>query len=163
MESEDQKEPRFICDDNLGKLARYLRVGGYDTFFEKDIDNSRLIRISLDDRRFILTRDHRLVERRLVRYYFLIEQELWPDQLKAVFRHFGIGFRRSGMFSRCLEDNALIVPADKETVRDLIFPFTYEHHSDFRQCPACRRVYWSGTHTEAMVRRLEQAGIPIID
>jgi len=163
MESEDQKEPRFICDDNLGKLARYLRVGGYDTFFEKDIDNSRLIRISLDDRRFILTRDHRLIERRLVRYYFLIEQDLWPDQLKAVFGHFGIGYLRSGMFSRCLEDNALIVPADKEAVRDLIFPFTYEHHSDFRQCPACCRVYWSGTHTEAMVRRLEKAGIPIID
>lgn len=163
MGSEDQTKPRFICDDNLGMLARYLRVGGFDTVFDKNIDNSRLIRISLDDRRFILTRDHRLIERRLVRYYFLVKENLWPDQLKAVLDHFGIKFKRSLMFSRCLEDNALIVPVEKEDIKNRVFPYTYEHHTDFRQCPACRRVYWSGTHIDAMIRRLKKAGIPIDD
>ena len=163
MEPGNNPEPRFICDDNLGKLARYLRVGGFDTAFEKDIDNSRLIQLSLDDGRYILTRDRRLLERRLVRYYFLIEQDLWPDQLKDVLRNFEIQFKRSRMFSRCLEDNALIVSVDKESIRNLVFPYTYDHHSDFRQCPICRRVYWSGTHIEAMIRRLETAGIKIMD
>lgn len=156
-------EPRFICDDNLGKLARYLRVGGYDTLFDPRIDNSRLIQVSLDDKRHILTRDRRLVERRLVRYYFLIGHDRWQEQLKAVMDHFGLAFSRARMFSRCLEDNALIEPVEKEAVRSLVFPYTYAHHADFRHCPQCRRVYWSGTHVDAMMSRLQRAGIAIDD
>jgi uncharacterized protein with PIN domain len=151
--------PRFICDDNLGKLARYLRVGGFDTKFENDIDNSRLIRISLDDKRYILTRDRRLIERRLVRYYFLIEHDLWPEQMKAVLQHFRLAYTRKNMFSRCLEDNTPIVPVEKETIRDLVYPYTFEHHDDFRQCPECRRVYWSGSHTGVILKNLQKAGI----
>jgi uncharacterized protein with PIN domain len=154
-------EPRFICDDNLGKLARYLRIGGFDTLFENNFDNSRLIQISLDDKRHILTRDHRLIERLLVRYFFLIEHDLWPDQLGAVMGHFGLKFSQSRMFSRCLEDNTPIVPVEREAIRNLVYLYTYENHTDFRQCPLCARVYWSGSHIEAMLNRLEKANIPI--
>jgi uncharacterized protein with PIN domain len=163
MKTTEEKQPRFICDDNLGKLARYLRVGGFDTVFEKEIDNSRLIQISLDDKRYILTRDHRLIERRLVRYYFLIENDLWPDQVKAVINHFEIEFNRTQMFTRCLEDNALIILVEKEAIQHLVYPYTYEHHDDFRQCPQCQRVYWSGDHIKAIIDRLESAGISIKD
>ncbi len=155
--------PRFICDDHLGKLARYLRVSGFDTLFENDIDNSRLIQFSLDDKRYILTRDRRLLERRLVRYFFLIEHNLWPDQLKAVLDNFDLSINRSRMFTRCLEDNTLIVPVEKETIREIVHPHTYQHHSDYRHCPTCMRVYWSGSHIKAMTKRLSEAGIPILD
>jgi uncharacterized protein with PIN domain len=152
---------RFICDDNLGKLARYLRVGGFDTLFEKDIDNSRLIQLSLDDRRHILTRDHRLIERRLVRYYFFIKHDLWPDQLRSVMNHFDLAIEKGMLFTRCLEDNAVIVPVNKEDIQTLVYPYTYEKFDAFRQCPVCKRVYWPGSHTKVMLGRLEQAGIRI--
>jgi uncharacterized protein with PIN domain len=163
MESSESNIQRFICDENLGRLARYLRVGGFDTLFERKIDNSRLIQLSLDDRRHILTRDHRLIERRLVRYYYLITDDLWPDQLKAVMDHFGLVFRMADLFSRCLEDNTPIVSVEKETIRDAVYPYTYAHFDDFRQCPTCRRVFWPGTHVAAMIKNLRRAGISVIE
>jgi uncharacterized protein with PIN domain len=151
----------FVCDDHLGKLARLLRLGGYDTFFDSVIDNSRLIQVSLDEKRWILTRDTRLIERRLVRRVFLIEHDRWQEQLKAVIDHFGLVFAADRLFTRCLEDNALIQPVAKEAIQRQVFPYTYEHFEQFYQCPACRRVYWAGTHTAAMLDRIRKAGIII--
>ena len=163
MTAEITGEPRFVCDDNLGKLARYLRVGGFDTLFDSAIDNSRLIQISLDETRHILTKDRRLVERRLVRYYHLIESDRWPDQLRSVLDHFRLEFRRGRIFSRCLEDNALIQVVDKESIKNRVFPYTFAHQSEFFLCPVCRRIYWAGTHPEAIYKCLERAGIIILD
>jgi uncharacterized protein with PIN domain len=156
-------EPKFVCDDHMGKLARYLRVAGYDTVFDNAMDNNRLIQISLDDKRYILTRDRRLIERRLVRYYLLLESERWQDQIKVVADHFGLAFSKSRMFTRCLEDNSLTVPVGKEDIRGRVWPYTYEHHNEFRTCPQCQRIYWAGTHVSAMFTRFEEAGIPIKD
>lgn len=161
MEDDHSSEPRFVCDDHLGKLARYLRVGGFDAAFDREMTDSRLLQIALDDRRWILTRDHRLIERTLVRDLFFIERDRWPDQLRAVLDRFGLVFRKERMFNRCLEDNGVIEPVPKETICSRVFPFTYEHHDDFFICPVCRRVYWSGTHVEAMIRRLERFGIMV--
>jgi hypothetical protein len=163
MTAEITCEPRFVCDDHLGKLARYLRVGGFDTVFDSAIDNSRLIQISLDETRHILTKDRRLIERRLVRYYHLIESDRWPDQLRSVMDRFGLEFRQGRIFSRCLEDNALIQVVDRESIKNRVFPYTFEHHSEFFHCPVCLRVYWAGTHPEAIYKRLERAGITILD
>lgn len=157
------EEPRFVCDDNLGKLARYLRVGGYDTLFDTAIDNNRLIQVSLDDKRYILTRDRRLIERRLVRYFLLIEDDRWQDQLRAVVNRFALRFSRARMFTRCLEDNTLTRRVAREDIRDRVWPYTYEHHDDFRECPLCKRVYWAGSHVTAMTDRLDDAGISITD
>jgi uncharacterized protein with PIN domain len=156
-------QPRFVCDDNLGKLARYLRVGGHDTIFDSSIDNNRLIQVSLDEKRYILTRDRQLIERRLVRYYFYIEHDRWEHQLKAVVDRFRLVFSRSRMFTRCLEDNTPTREIAKERVKDRVWPYTYEQNDDFRECPECGRVFWSGSHVRAVLDRLGRAGIPIID
>jgi len=154
-------EPRFVCDDHMGKLARYLRVAGYDVVFDSAMDNNRLIQISLDERRHILTRDRRLVERRLVRYCLLLDSERWQDQIKTVADHFGLIFSKARMFTRCLEDNTPTVPVAKEDIRARVWPYTYEHHDEFRICPVCDRVYWAGSHVTAMKARFEEAGITV--
>jgi uncharacterized protein with PIN domain len=159
----DSGTPRFVCDDHMGKLARYLRVAGFDTVFDSAMDNNRLIQISLDEKRHILTRDRRLIERRLVRYYLLLESERWQDQIRAVADHFGLVFSRSRMFTRCLEDNAATETVAKEDIRAEVWPYTYEHHDEFRMCPQCRRIYWAGSHVAAMYRRFEEAGIEVVD
>lgn len=161
MESQIPSEPKFVCDDHLGKLARYLRVGGFDTAFDREMTNSRLLQIALDEGRWILTRDRRLIERTLVRDLYFITHDRWPDQLQEVLSHFGMEFRKDRMFRRCLEDNGAIEPTPKETIVSRVFPFTYQHHDTFYVCPICKRVYWSGTHVEAMVRRLERFGIMV--
>lgn len=163
FDQEDSGRPRFVCDDHMGKLARYLRVAGYDTVFDSAMDNNRLIQISLDEKRFVLTRDRRLVERRLVRYCLLLESDRWQDQIKVVAAHFGLVFSKSRMFTRCLEDNTPTVRVAKEDIRARVWPYTYEHHDEFRQCPVCQRVYWAGSHVSAMYARFEEAGIPVVD
>lgn len=146
----------FACDDNLGKLARYLRVGGFDTFFCNKITDNSLIRRALDDNRIILTGDNQLIKRRLVRRYVLIISDSWPDQLRFVLDSFGLQFTKTGLFSRCLEDNALINEIEKESVIDRVYPYVYENHTEFMECPYCRRIYWPGTHTRSIIDRLEK-------
>jgi len=154
---------RFICDDNLGKLARYLRVGGFDTAFERTISDSRLIQIALSENRAILTRDTRLIKRTLVREFFLIVDDNWRAQLSAVATRYNLKYERAALFSRCLEDNFLTEQVAKSDIKDRVFPYTYDTVDSFRQCPHCRRVYWAGTHVSAMLNKLSEAGIKIID
>ncbi len=163
FDQDNSGEPRFVCDDHMGKLARYLRVAGYDAVFDSAMDNNRLIQISLDEKRYILTRDRRLVERRLVRYCLLLKSDRWQDQIKTVAEHFGLVFSKSRMFTRCLEDNTPTVRVAKEDVRGRLWPYTYVHHDEFRMCPACHRIYWAGSHVAAMYTRFEEAGIPVVD
>ena len=157
------KIPAFVCDENLGKLTRYLRVGGFDTYFENPISDSELIRVSLDEGRVILTRDRRLIERRLVREYILIESDHWPDQLRQVMNKYNLVFSRERMFTRCLEDNAITFPVSKESAAGKVPPYTFKTHDNYRECPRCGRVFWDGTHTQAMIRRLVRNGFKLPD
>lgn len=150
---------RFICDDHLGKLARYLRVCGYDTAYKQNCDNSELLNIALTENRHILTRDTRLIALTLVRDYTLIKADNWAGQLKQVVSDYCLIIEISRLFSRCLEDNTPTIEVDKRMIRYAVYPYTYEHHNYFRQCPKCKRVYWSGSHVEAMLERLKSVGI----
>jgi len=154
----EQADPKFICDDNLGKLTRYLRVAGYDTLFFTPISDGRLLQLALDDQRHILSRDRRFLERTLARDIFIIADDHWPDQLRAVMTRFGLTFDPGRMLSRCLEDNSLTQKIDKTTVEAALFPYTFSHFQDFRQCPTCKRIFWSGSHIDAMVSRLRRLG-----
>lgn len=161
--SDNSPETRFICDDNLGKLARYLRAGGFDTYFDARISDSDLITIALDENRHILTRDRKLIERTLVRKYFQVEDDNWVDQLRAVIGHYELRIFRKNMFTRCLEDNMLIETVLKHHIKSLVYPYIYEKHTKFTQCPQCQRVFWPGTHIEAIIERLALGGIKILD
>ncbi|MCP4566645.1 MAG: hypothetical protein GY841_03580 [FCB group bacterium] len=161
--SDNNPETRFICDDNLGKLARYLRACGFDTYFDDHISDSDLITIALDENRHILTRDHKLTERTLVRKYFQIEDDNWMDQLRAVISYYELRVSKKNIFTRCLEDNVLIETVLKHNIKTLVYPYIYEKHTGFKQCPQCKRVFWAGTHTRAIIERLTLGGIKILD
>lgn len=152
-------EHRFVCDDHLGKLARYLRVCGYDTAFDRDMKNGDLLQIALNEKRHILTRDTRLIELTLVRDYTLIADDNWADQMEQVIREYSLKIDTTKLFSRCLEDNTPTIGVEKSSIHELVYPYTYEHHDDFRQCPLCQRVYWRGSHVQAMQERLRAKGI----
>lgn len=148
---------RFIVDTNVGKLARWLRMLGYDTLFINDIDDNELIAIGLNDKRVLLTKDTQIMLRRVVTSgslkAVLIEDDNPKDQLRQVARMMNIDQERK--FTRCLECNKLLVPKGKDEVRALVPAYVFKTQPQYFQCPACQRIYWRGTHWQRMNQEME--------
>ena len=151
-------ETRFITDNNVGKLARWLRLIGYDTSLLKQKDDAQMIKIALGENRVILTKDAQFMKRRLVTSGALktlyIEQDDPEVQVQEVVQNMNLdyGFKP---FSRCLECNQALVARDKEEIKDLVPGRVSETQTQYTQCPVCHRVYWPGTHWQAMCKQLE--------
>ena len=148
---------RFIVDTNVGKLARWLRMLGYDTLFINDIDDNELIAIGLNDKRVLLTKDTQIMLRRVVTSgslkAVLIEDDNPRNQLRQVARMMKIDQERK--FTRCLECNKLLVPKGKDEVRTLVPAYVFKTQPQYFQCPACQRIYWRGTHWQRMNQEME--------
>jgi uncharacterized protein with PIN domain len=152
-------EPRFYCDAMLGRLARWLRALGFDTAYDPEITDADLVRRAWEENRWILTCDRRLPEEWRVSGCLLLRSEEPLARLAEVVSHFGIEAPRP-VFSRCLECNETLGTIDAEVasnrtevdVPDRIL----QTHDEFSSCPGCGRVYWEGSHTRRMRRRLEQ-------
>jgi len=147
--------PKFLCDDNLGKLARFLRMLGYDTFFEKTLSDARLLSTMLKEDRVVLTRDRKLAKKLPAGQFLLIETDSPEEQLISVIQQFQLKPDRDDFFSRCLECNERCVEVSRGEVKDRVFPFVLKSHESFTQCPVCNRIYWPGSHYKAMVDKLE--------
>ncbi len=155
----EELEVKFAADDMVGALARFLRMLGYDTFYHPHVDDQELIDISLRDKRNILTRDTRLIERKLVRKYILIESDNPEQQLMQVFEQLDLDPERDCMLTRCLECNHPLKKVNKADIRGEVWPYVYDHHDDFKRCNSCGRIYWQGDHVRAMLKRFERMGI----
>ena len=151
-------EIKFIADNNVGKLARWLRLIGYDTTLLRQKDDAQMIRIALGENRVILTKDAEFMKRRLVTNGSLktvhIEQDDPKLQVREVVKTLALDYHFKP-FSLCLECNEVLVARDKENVKNLVPAHVFETQSRYTQCPACHRVYWPGTHWQAMVKSLE--------
>jgi uncharacterized protein with PIN domain len=150
---------RFVVDCNVGKLARWLRVAGFDALFFKNIDDNRLVRVAVDEGRVLLTKDTDIMKRRLVTSgklkAILIEDDEVKSQLSQVLAALDLG-AEVRPFTRCIECNEVLEPRDREAVRDLVPPHVSRTQTNYMQCTSCRRVYWRGTHWEKMTRDLEE-------
>ncbi|HEY49383.1 MAG TPA: DUF5615 family PIN-like protein [Dehalococcoidia bacterium] len=150
---------RFVVDSNVGKLARWLRIAGFDTLFIKDIDDNRLVRIALDQSRILLTKDTHILKRRVVASGRLRVVLIEDDEVKAQLRQVLTTLNLAGQlspFSLCIECNETLVPREKKDVEQLVPPYVYKTKDKYMQCPKCRRIYWRGTHWERMSRELEK-------
>ncbi len=150
---------KFIVDNNVGKLAKWLRMMGYDTLFFTGDDDSTMIRIALAQGRVILTKDTQLMKRRVVtsgRLKAVLvqgdEPELW---LKRVISKLSLD-PRFRPFSLCLECNQPLVKRSREEVKELVPPYVLKTQEEYTQCPNCGRVYWKGTHWAHMMEKLER-------
>lgn len=147
-----------MVDINVAKLARWLRALGYDTLLIPDADDGDLLRIALQQDRVLLTRDSRMLERRVVTkgqvQAYLVRQDDPLEQMYDVARHFGLSNANS--FSRCMCCNSPLTPARRAEVEGLVPPYVYETHDEFVTCFRCRKVYWKGTHWVRMSRHLDK-------
>ena len=149
---------KFIVDNNVGKLAKWLRLMGYDSLLFDSSDDSRLIHIALHQERVLLTRDTEIMKRRVVTIgrlkATLLTSEEPEQQIRQVIESLNLDcqFRP---FTLCLECNQPLIKRSKEEVKNQVPPYVFQTQSEFVQCPACHRIYWKGTHWESMTRRLE--------
>jgi uncharacterized protein with PIN domain len=151
-------EVKFIADNNVGKLARWLRLIGYDTLLFKLKDDSQMIKTALSENRVILTKDTQFMKRRLVTNgklkTTLIRQDDPKLQVQEVVKTLNLNYHFKP-FSLCLECNRALIARDKEEVQDLVPARVFETQTQYTQCPSCHRIYWQGTHWQAMVQKLQ--------
>lgn len=132
---------------------------GYDTISFGDGDDSEMVAKALAENRVILTRDAGIMKRRLITTgrlrAILITSTEPEEQLRQVIQAMNLTDRLTP-FTICLECNSALEPRSKEQVKDRVPPYVFRTNTHYMQCPACQRVYWRGTHWEAMVRRLKK-------
>lgn len=148
-------EKRFIADAMLGRLARWLRILGFDCAYESEIDDAALVRRAVLEDRIILSRDRSLSEAWWVAGIHRIGSEELHEQLREVVRTFDLaGSVR--LFSRCNACNHPLREALKTDVSERVPPHAFAEHDAFRECPSCGRVYWEGSHTERIRRVVDE-------
>jgi uncharacterized protein with PIN domain len=146
---------KFVADCMLGKLAKWLRMLGYDTAFIPNADDDELVRIAVREDRVLLTRDRRLCDRRMVRKRCIfVDWGTTRDQVKQVFRELGLKLRESDLFTRCTICNSEIVPVEKANIKGRVPPYVYETQSAYGYCPRCDKIYWRGTHVQHVLEAL---------
>ena len=137
----------------LGTLAKWLRILGYDTLFDPDLDDHQLVRLARAEGRVLLTRDRELARRRGVRTLLIASQDL-EAQIAQVLSD--LDLEPAPTLSRCLVCNEPLQPLDREAARQRVPPYVAQTQNAFKICPACQRVYWAGTHRRRMQERLDR-------
>ena len=145
LSMDSAKEHCFTADRTLGKLAKWLRILGFDTFYAPDAAEKQLV--NADNRRILLTRTQRIRDMNLSKKYIFIASNDPFKQLREVIQALGITQKDIRPFSRCIRCNALIRRIQKDEVRKLVPDYVWETHDSFRICSLCQRIYWPGTHT----------------
>jgi uncharacterized protein with PIN domain/sulfur carrier protein ThiS len=147
------RQTRFVLDAHLGRLAAWLRMLGFDTLYRNDYDDRELARISAAEHRILLTRDRGLLMRSAVTHGYCVRETAPPRQLLEVVRRFDLK-GSIDPFTRCMACNEPLRDVPKEAVADRMPPMSRAHYDEVRECPACRRVFWKGSHYRRMQRVL---------
>lgn len=147
--------PQFVADVMLGRLAKWLRIAGFDVLYSNRFTDNELVALSQEKERILLSRDTRLLVRKAVKRFIFLESENVQSQLKEVF---DVTRTTSlpGILTRCLACNEILQDVPRERVRDEVPAFVFQTQASFKSCPACSKVYWAGTHRQSVLRILER-------
>ena len=146
--------PSFVVDVNLGKLARRLRMLGFDAAYRNDYTDHEIAGLAASEDRIVLTRDRRLLRFRIITHGYWLRSDEPRTQVKEVLGRFGY-YPLVKPFNRCLECNGVIVPVEKAEVFDRLEPKTKLYYDEFSICTDCGKVYWKGSHYDRMKETLD--------
>ncbi len=149
------REPRFVLDIHLGRLAAYLRMLGFDTLYRNDYTDDELVHLSIREKRILLTQDLGLLKRRQVTHGYCVRTSDPKMQVREIVNRFDL-LGAAMPFRRCLRCNGLLEPVDKQAIADRLPPYVRQHVNAFSRCPRCSRIYWPGSHYDAMKRFVKE-------
>jgi uncharacterized protein with PIN domain len=141
----------FILDAHLGKLAKYLRMLGFDTLYRNDFGDREIIEIAEKENRIILTRDKLLLRSKKVDHGYYVRETEKHKQLIEVVQKFDLSSQFRS-FTRCMTCNAQLIRKGKAEIQGKIDSDTARIFHEFFYCPACDKVFWKGSHFERMER-----------
>ena len=150
-------EWRFVLDCHLGRLAKYLRILGFDTLYSNHADDAVLADISAAEGRVLLTMDRGLLMRRQLSDGYFVRARMPKAQLSEIIQRFHLpGHLRP--LSRCLRCNTPLAAVDATSVWERIPPKTRLCSSRYQLCPGCGQLYWDGSHHEHMLAWIDSLG-----
>ena len=142
-------EPRFLLDNHLGRLAAYLRMLGFDCLYHNTYSDEELAEVLKREERILLSRDRHLLMRKVVTHGYCPRSLHSLDQLNEVVQRFDLA-KRIIPFHRCLRCNHPLETVSKQELLGRLEPLTEKYFDEFKVCPACKRIYWKGSHYERM-------------
>jgi len=143
--------PKFVLDVHLGKLARKLRMLGFDALFRNDYRDAELVRVSVIEKRILLTRDIGLLKTKEVERGYWVRSQSSKAQLIEVLVRFDL-YSRIRPFYRCMRCNGIIRSVAKKDIVKVVQPLTRRYYDEFYRCSSCKTVYWKGSHYDRMMR-----------
>jgi uncharacterized protein with PIN domain len=147
---------RFIADRMLGKLAKGLRMLGYDTVYYRGESTYPLIKKARDEGRIILTRNNKLIPKRPEDRIHRITEDKPSLQLKELIQKKIISLNEQTLFSRCLLCNTLLYEIQREDAEGKVPDFIFFQQKNFFQCPQCLKIYWQGSHLLNMKGKIDE-------
>ena len=152
------RQNKFIADVHLGKLARHLRLLGFDTDYNNNRDDPELARISSEQHRILLTRDRQLLMRKIVQWGVIIRSDDPREQIVEVIKKIDL-WDEIHPFTRCLSCNGIIqrLPSQSslyDSMKSLIPLKVQLWCKEYTYCPSCKKVYWKGSHYDSLMKRI---------
>lgn len=145
---EKSHEICFAAERTLGKLAKWLRILGFNTIYEPEVSRSRFID-SWKNGRILLTRTKLIYQNRHKSHQLIFIKSNNPfEQLKEVIKLLKLNRSDTKPFSRCIRCNTLINETDKDSIRGKVPDYIWETNDIFQICSGCQRIYWPGSHTK---------------
>jgi len=143
------RKPKFVADVHLGRLTRHLRMMGFDVLYKNNFDDNEIVRISLIEKRAILTKDRGILKRNKVTHGYWVRSTKVEEQVKEILDRFDLK-KEIKEFSRCIECNDTLKSIKKETIIKQLPPKVAKSQNEFYECPSCKKIYWKGTHYQGM-------------
>ncbi|MFH1379322.1 MAG: Mut7-C RNAse domain-containing protein [bacterium] len=149
---------KFLVDCMLGRLATWLRILGFDASYYPEPYSRKICYTSIIEKRIILTRNKRVSPKRSFKVMH-INYDLIQDQIKQVVSEYKLTLYKNRLFSRCSYCNQQVQETSKSKLIDIIPEYVYNTNDRFSQCPACKKIYWPGTHEKLLCAHLANLGI----
>lgn len=152
------RKDKFIITRELGKLAKWLRILGYDSVYCRDKDVAGIVIRALREKRVLLTRSAEFTKYKGIRTV-VIKHDLADEQLEQVTEELGLVFTEGAIFHICVECNTPLEDIEKEKVQERVPEYVYKTQEEFKRCPKCDKIFWKGTHWDMATGWLRQHGI----
>jgi len=146
-------EVSFVVDVNVGRLAKLLRLLGFDTLYDPSWQDKELANLASKYNKILLTKDRELLMRKSINWGKLIRSISPWDQLAEVIFFYGLS-EQIKLFTRCTNCNQVLEPVPKEEVLDQLEPLTRLMYNQFTRCPGCGKVFWRGSHHKRIEEKL---------